>query len=340
MDNATNSYAPAGDASNALVEKSFLDGYALGAVSYGILVILTWQTLYSFLSLPRTKMPWGLVTCACCIFTLATIGFGSATKINEEAFIDDRAAPGGPSGFEVSSFASGVNMMGVIAYVVLSWLADGLVLWRFWLIWGSNYTYAVFPALMLLGSIVSSLALIVASFQLADSFWAARSVQFGTAYWSLSIALNVLLTLLITGRILLIRRRIKRSLGPQHAGKYFSAAAMIVESAALYAGVGLLFLGAYVKGSALQNLVFPVLGQVQGIAPMLILARVAQGRAWSQSTVEATAAGGMRGPPATIPLGSLHDRSAVENVTVHISTQHDRHTDSVPSLSDKAGSPV
>ncbi|KAF7290712.1 hypothetical protein MIND_01311900 [Mycena indigotica] len=215
MDNATNSYAPAGDASNALVEKSFLDGYALGAVSYGILVILTWQTLYSFLSLPRTRMPWGLVLCACGIFTLATIGFGSATKINEEAFIDDRAAPGGPSGFEVSSFASGVNMMGVIAYVVLSWLADGLVLWRFWLIWGSNYTYAVFPALMLLGSIVSSLALIVASFQLADSFWAARSVQFGTAYWSLSIALNVLLTLLITGRILLIRRRIKRSLGPR-----------------------------------------------------------------------------------------------------------------------------
>ncbi|KAF7290740.1 hypothetical protein MIND_01314700 [Mycena indigotica] len=328
------SFAPEGETAFDLwIEKSFLDGYALAAVGYGVLLALTWQTMHSFFSLPQKSRPWGLVGYAAMIFALATIGFGSATKINERSFVQDRNAPGGPSGFEVISFASPVNMMGVVAYVMLSWIADGLVLWRFWLVWGSNYVYTIFPAMMLLGSVATSLALIVTSFQVENSFWAARSVQFGTAYWSLSISLNILLTLLIAGRILVIRRRIKRSLGAQHAQKYFSAAAMIIESASLYAVVGLIFIVTYARSSSVQNLVFPALGQVQGIAPMLILSRVAQGRAWSQSTIQATTAlsiNGANGASTTnIALGSLASRQGAGLDSfkgVHMVT--DKHTDS------------
>ncbi|KAJ7074778.1 hypothetical protein C8F01DRAFT_1225195 [Mycena amicta] len=351
MNANTSSFAPVGESSADLfIEKLYLDGFALGGIGYGVLLALTWQTLYAFLSLPREKIPWGLFTCATMIFALATIGYGSATRINEESFIEDRDAPGGPAGFEFISFVSPVNMMGVIAYryVLLSWLADGLVLWRFWLIWGSNYWYTAFPALMLLGSIVSSLALIVASFRLENSFWAGLSIQFGTAYWSLSISLNILLTLLITGRIMLLRRRIRSSLGTQHTQKYFSAVAMLVESAALYAIVGLIFIITYARSSTVQNLIFPPLGQVQGIAPMLILARVAEGRAWSQSTVEATTADstihinhpGVTGSTTGIPLGSMstQSRGGRSRTQVNISTDKLKHTDS-RSLSDKT-SPV
>ncbi|KAF7305424.1 hypothetical protein HMN09_00794800 [Mycena chlorophos] len=375
---STTSFAPVGESTaDLVVEQSFLDGFALGSIGYGVLIVLTWQTLYSFLSLPRGKTPWGLTIYAAVLFGLATIGYGSATRINEEAFIDDRDAPGGPAGWEVISFASGVNMMGVIAYVVLSWLADGLVLWRFWLIWGSKYGYLIVPASMLLGSVVSSLALIVTSFKLADSFWAALSVQFGTAYWSLSIALNILLTVLITARILVIRRRIKRSLGLQHAQRYFSAIAMLVESASLYAAFGLVFIVAYAKGSEVQNWIFPPLGQVQvsflefvdkrsrdsptcpsrqAIAPMLILSRVAQGRALSQSNIQAptstinltngnpvsVGADGGRGSTTHIPLGTIgtrHERTNTESLSaVKIHIVRDEHTDR-ESVSDKM-SPV
>ncbi|KAJ7055778.1 hypothetical protein C8F01DRAFT_1221110 [Mycena amicta] len=286
MDANLTSFAPAGETSADLwIERSFLDGFALGGIGYGVLLALTWQTLYSLFSRPKGKIMWGLVAYSTIMFALATIGYGSATKINEEAFIDDRDAPGGPSGYELISFASPVNMMGVIAYIILSWMADGLVLWRFFIIWGSSYWYAAFPALMLLGTIVSSLALIVTTFKLDNSFYAARSIQFGTAYWSLSISLNILLTLLISGKILRLRRQIKGSLGSQHAQKYFSVVAMLVESASLYSIVGLIFIITYARSSPVQNLIFPPLGQVQAIAPMLILARAADGRAWSQSTV-------------------------------------------------------
>ncbi|KAJ7074788.1 hypothetical protein C8F01DRAFT_925160, partial [Mycena amicta] len=283
---STSSFAPPGESSRDLwVEKSFLDGFALAGVGYGIVFSLTWQTLYSLLSqVPRDRIRWGLVGYIGMVFALATIGYGSAAKINEESFIQDRNAPGGPTGFEFASFASPVNMMGVVAYVLLSWIADGLVLWRFWLIWGSNYLYTAFPALMLLGSVISSLALIITSFKLEDSFWAARSVQFGTAYWSLSVSLNILLTLLISGRIIWLRRRIPSSLGPgaREAAHYFSAVTMLIESAALYALVGLIFLITYARASTVQNLVFPILGQVEAIAPLLILARVVDGRAWTR----------------------------------------------------------
>ncbi|KAJ7061280.1 hypothetical protein C8F01DRAFT_1057842 [Mycena amicta] len=271
------SFAPAGETSADLwIERSFLDGFVLAGIGYGVLLALTWQTLYSLLNRPKGKTPWGLVAYAAMIFALATIGYGGATKINEEEFIDDRDAPGGPSGYELIAFGSPVNMMGMIAYVLLSWMADGLVLWRFFIIWDSSYWYAAFPALMLLGVVASSLALIVTTYTLENSFLVPLSFQIGTAYWSLSISLNILLTLLITGKILRLRQQIKGPLG---------SLAMLVESASLYSIVGLICIITYARSSSVQNLVFPALGQVQAIAPMLILARAADGRAWSQTTV-------------------------------------------------------
>ncbi|KAJ7055825.1 hypothetical protein C8F01DRAFT_1373335 [Mycena amicta] len=286
MDANLTSFAPAGETSADLwIERSFLEGFALAGVGYGVLLALTWQTLYSLLNRPKGKIPWGLVAYATMIFALATIGYGSASKINEEAFIDYRDAPGGPSGAELMAYGSPVSMMGLIAYVVLSWMADGLVLWRFFIIWDSSYWYAAFPALMLLGIVVSSLALIVTTYTVKNSFLAPLSIQFGTAYWSLSISLNILLTLLITGKILRLRRQIKGPLGSHHAEGYFSIVAMLVESASLYSIAGLFFIITYARSSSVQNLIFPALGQVQAIAPMLILARAADGRAWSQTTV-------------------------------------------------------
>ncbi|KAF7329189.1 hypothetical protein MKEN_00179500 [Mycena kentingensis (nom. inval.)] len=297
------------------------------------------RTLFAFLSLPRSKIPWRMVVYVLAIFALATVGYGSAAVINQQAFIDDRGVPGGPAAWEFVSFTSAQNMMGVIAYVLLSWLADGLVLWRFSLIFGSKWVWTAFPATMFFGAIVSSIGLVISSFQLTDSFWAIQSVRWGTAYWSLSIALNLLLTTGIVVRISLLRVRIRRSLGAQHADRYFGIVAMMIESASLYAVFGVGFLVAYARASVVQNLVFPVLGQVQGIAPMLILARVAEGRAWSQSVIQNTGPGGGStinlapgggGAGATaIPLGSVsraatmhgHGQREGVKVNVRISTE-------------------
>ena len=60
-------------------------------------------------------------------------------------------------------------------------------------------------------------------------------------FWALSIALNILLTSLIAGRILYLKGIIRKAVGPYHAKVYTSIAAIIVESAALYTTFSMLY---------------------------------------------------------------------------------------------------
>ncbi|KAJ7107805.1 hypothetical protein C8R44DRAFT_528948, partial [Mycena epipterygia] len=278
-------FAPPGESAYDLwVERSNLNGVLLSAVAYGILFTVTFQTLLLFFQAPWAKISWRLVSYITVLFCLASIGFGGNAKFNQQTYIDDRNIPGGPNAFTVQFFGGPINFSSFFSYVVMSWLADGLVLWRFTMIFGNNYWLSLFPGLMFTGSIASSLSLAISVSKSSDTFWGTKSVQFGIAYWSLSISLNVILTCSIAGRIWLVRHRTK-ALGTQsNSGQYVSITAMLIESAALYAIWGLVFLICYARNTPFQNILLPPLGQVQGIAPLLILFRVAKGRAWSPTT--------------------------------------------------------
>ncbi|KAA1479189.1 hypothetical protein DENSPDRAFT_886517 [Dentipellis sp. KUC8613] len=104
------------------------------------------------------------------------------------------------------------------------------------------------------------------------------------AYRTLSLALNTALTTLIVGRILVFRRRLRGLATGAGTGPYVTIATMLVESAALETTAGLVYIVCVGVGSAAQNLVLPVLAQVQVVSPLLIVYRVARGRAWSART--------------------------------------------------------
>ncbi|KAJ7697027.1 hypothetical protein B0H17DRAFT_1052646, partial [Mycena rosella] len=249
------SFAPPGESSFDLwVERSNLDGVLLAGVAYGILFILTVQTLIMFFGRAKVQRPWGLIAYVVVMFILGSLGLAGNAKFNEMTFIDDRNIPGGPNAFTSEFFTTPVNVMAFVAYIMMSWLADGLVLWRFTVIWNYKYWLAAVPALMYLGSVVSSILLIVATLKTDSEFWGNAAVQFGTAYWSLSIALNVTLTVAIVLRLWLVRRRARTVLGNQHARQYTSIAAMLIESAALYAVWSTVFLASYVRQSPLENI--------------------------------------------------------------------------------------
>ncbi|TFK35070.1 hypothetical protein BDQ12DRAFT_688752 [Crucibulum laeve] len=288
------SYSPPGEsAADLWVERSNLDGVVLAGVTYGVLFTIAVQCIQllyqSRIHDGKTARP--LLVYTVLMLALATTGFGCNAKFNEMTYIDFRNFPGGPNAFTVTFYSIPVNMAGFACYVIMSWIADGLVLYRFILIWNYNYWMLPIPALIYLGSIAMSVSLMVAMSRPEASFWSLAAVNFGIAYWSLSIALNVLLTLLIAGRLLMFRRKITSVLGAEHSKTYTSVMSMIVESASLYSIWGLVFIISYARGSPFQNIVLPPLGQVQGIAPLLIILRVAQGRAWSRETVAATTSG-------------------------------------------------
>ncbi|KAJ7703882.1 hypothetical protein B0H17DRAFT_921603 [Mycena rosella] len=324
----SSSFAPPGESAYDLwIERSNLNGVILSAVAYGILFTVTFQTLLLFLQRPKSKIPWGSVTYICVMFILASIGLGGNAKFNQMTFIDDRNYPGGPNAFTIDFYATPVNLSSFISYTVMSWFADGMVLWRFNLIWNHNYWLSAFPALMLAGSIASSIALVISVTNSGNTFWASKSVQIGIAYWSLSIALNIILTVLIASRIWFLRYRIRRSLGSQHSGQYLSVTAMLVESAALYAVWSTVFLVCYARNTPFQNILLPPLGQIQGIAPLLILFRVAQGRGWSQSTVSGNYTQPSRIPVSEVTVNGAGSRNIEMGLKVNMRTDRVTHWD-------------
>lgn len=110
------------------------------------------------------------------------------------------------------------------------------------------------------------------------------AVNFGLLYWSFSIALNVVVTAAIVTRLLIMRSRLASINGPKHAHLYVSISAMLIESASLYSITAIIFLVGYSLRDALQFAAEPV-EVLQGVAPLMIILRVARGTAISDVTV-------------------------------------------------------
>jgi hypothetical protein len=94
------------------------------------------------------------------------------------------------------------------------------------------------------------------------SLFSSISVNFAIPYWTISIALNIIITACITARLLYLRYQTRKLINGSGA-EYLSGTAMLVESAALYTTNGLIFLVSYALKSPIQNLALPVLGQTQ-----------------------------------------------------------------------------
>lgn len=95
------------------------------------------------------------------------------------------------------------------------------------------------------------------------SVYIAKIVNWTIPYLSLSLALNILVTIFIVVRLLLQRRRITRALGNLHGVHYTSIVAMIIESAALYSVFSLLLLVPFGLKSPISQIFLPCIGQVQ-----------------------------------------------------------------------------
>lgn len=91
------------------------------------------------------------------------------------------------------------------------------------------------------------------------------NIIFGTPYFTISLSLTVILTIMIVIRLTLYNRRIRRAIGAKTttSGVYTTVIAMLVESYALYAVNFLLFIGAWGAGNDVANLFSPILIQTQ-----------------------------------------------------------------------------
>lgn len=115
-------------------------------------------------------------------------------------------------------------------------------------------------------------------------------------YYGIQVGISVLYTVLVANRLIVMRNEIKRIMG-EYSTIYDTVILMIVESTMIYTPIAILFILAYALHSPICNLCFLGISHIQvskrkpnlsaslmyfyfpqGIAQLLIIVRVADGR--------------------------------------------------------------
>ncbi|KAJ6500148.1 hypothetical protein C8R47DRAFT_284047 [Mycena vitilis] len=275
-------------------EHTWLQGVFLACMAYGMVVILFFLCMHLLLFAPAKKISWWTIGLACYIgvlFALSTIYIGALAEFSQEAFVDGRNIPGGPNTFEDVMFSIPIDMLANVTMVILSWMSDLINIWRCYVIYKSSdipgLTVIAVPVVMLLASIIFGVCWLKQVGTASSSPWNTSGINFTTPYFTMSLALNIFVTLLIVARLMLYRKQINQALpsGTEHGAQYVSLAAMVFESAAIYSLFSLLFLVPFIMKQPLSQLFIQALSPVQIMSTLLIIFRIAQGKAWSNSTI-------------------------------------------------------
>ena len=90
-------------------------------------------------------------------------------------------------------------------------------------------------------------------------------MDFGLPYFTISVGLNVILTLMISVRLLLHSHNIRGAMGSTSAlsSLYRTIATMLIESSTLYLVTSLLFIGLYAANNYASDIFLWILAEVQ-----------------------------------------------------------------------------
>jgi hypothetical protein len=94
---------------------------------------------------------------------------------------------------------------------------------------------------------------LVVSGKPGGNFFEGKSIDFGTPYYTITIVLNVVVTILICTRLIRLYSSLSQIAENSHLLKFFTRlTSVLIESAALYSLVGITFLILYASGSEIS----------------------------------------------------------------------------------------
>ncbi|KAK0457369.1 uncharacterized protein EV420DRAFT_1644127 [Desarmillaria tabescens] len=233
----------------------------------------------------------------------------------------------------VSGITSGINTD----------IADTITIWRCWIVWGQRWTVVILPILLFLSQGGAALGgpYLCALINAFDSFCCfalhadlydtsnggntpgKSEINWTTMYLSFSLATTLLCTTLIIYRIVTVRRSPD---GISAAARvYRGIVEILVESALLYAISLILSIVLIARGGAASAYPQIIYVTITGIAPTLIMARVASGQArpndsWQASHVSALQFGS--GTPENTQTDGIMSTSGRENDLEHGEPNH------------------
>uniref|UniRef100_A0A0W0G5V6 Transmembrane protein n=1 Tax=Moniliophthora roreri TaxID=221103 RepID=A0A0W0G5V6_MONRR len=193
-------------------------------------------------------------------------------------------------------------------------LADCIIIWRTWVVWGQNWWIIVVP---IISTMLMTAFSIIAIYQTVTSTsFGAVGVDYATALYSSTLATTIFCTCAIVYRIVTISK------DSNNLRTYRGVMEVFVESSALYCVATMFALIAYVTSGPASEYASAFWTAVTGIAPTLLVARVASGEARPDDTWA---------PSASTRLGHLSftGRSTTDG--------YELHTNDVPATSRAGG---
>ncbi|PFH45793.1 hypothetical protein AMATHDRAFT_8659 [Amanita thiersii Skay4041] len=285
-------YGPDEPYETILLERSFIAGGYIAGAGYGIQVVLyVICALYLWSQRKRQgKSMLFLLAYITLLVVIATIFTAASARTVQDAYVDNRNYPGGPWQYFLKTQYLAEDILFYAMLFVLTFLSDLLVLWRCWVIWTASgrltaYAIIAFPTIMLIGSFVLGTLWTIKSSQPGLSLYSTLPLILGTSYYVVSLAINIIVTILITTRLIMYRKTMLSTLPNEHAKHYVSLATIIIESSALYSVFAIIFIATYGANNPVNQIFLSVASACQEIAGYLIILRVAQGRAWNKDTL-------------------------------------------------------
>ncbi|ESK84236.1 hypothetical protein Moror_3805 [Moniliophthora roreri MCA 2997] len=263
-----------------IFEKSLYVSNVLGAIIYGLELYLAFTTIHLLVidrSRRTRKQKLFYICYIISIVLVQTLGAVSNTALGYLMWLEHRDFPGGPMAYYTSSATSWNNFTGLVSVEMTNFLGNSLSLYRCYIIWGRNTAVMVLPVLMFLTA--SAMAIITLVQSDGTSIYSSQSVNFVVIWTSVTSGLNVLLTALICFRLLSARHRLLK-LNMTAPAQYIGVVAILVESSLPFPVLGIIHAVLSAKGIGVYMAFAVFWGLYAGIAPILIIYRIAKGTAW------------------------------------------------------------
>jgi len=306
--------------SDPWLERSRLDGQTLNSFTYGIFFLLTIRASISVsrgrkstrvkLNKLHARILLGYIAIT---FLLGTIGFGANARYTEDIWINFRGDNWDPAFLITNEFNYWYNRLAIDSNFIMVWLMNLLLLYRCFVIWAYNRWVVALMTAVYLAIVALSTAVMISAENSAIFF----NLHTHLSFLVLSCTFNLLFTVLVTTRLLLVRNQVKRLLGAEHASPYTSITATLVESASLYFVFDVIFVVTFAIHSNVENLILLENCLIQGIAQLLIIIRVAKGREYDSTIATQVASTKLDFGPGRRPrTGHIGDRDEIDNVAI------------------------
>ncbi|KAH9934013.1 uncharacterized protein BXZ73DRAFT_100853 [Epithele typhae] len=264
-------------------QNGFYVGNNFNAILYGMELVLYFMTVRVVLDRKHKHAPsdkWFLIFSTACL-CLNTVFVATEAVFGEEMWIVNADYPGGMDAY-LNDFASvWYQTFGTAASITLNLLADGLMIYRAYVVW-DDIRVIIFPCFLYFASLCLGVAQLIEAGVPHGNYFLGIAQKLGVAYTSCIISLNIINTSLVAGRVYVVGKRYAAAMGSDVGAAYTGAVSIMIESSALSTLTGIAYLVSFAINSELNIFFLSIYVMCTCLAPQLIVLRVMSGRAWTR----------------------------------------------------------